>query len=228
MSTKKFPCRIEEIPVLGECVVSSAEKDINDFNSYSPLFSFEYFSMVRSKIEICKTLLARSSTVAGEVNGVTQQLCDKGKDFRTALNVLDKYLQLDKDKLDVAIEDVGLKNVRVDTRKGNIEKFMSNVKISLVAVKRNLRVLEAQGMKPAFFKEIETQLQEINSLTKKQSELINKHDMLIAENTGKFNDLWNTIRAILNAAKAIYRDVDEVKMKDYTFTQLKRRIKAKG
>jgi hypothetical protein len=225
MSTKKFPCRIEEIPVFGEFVVSSAEKDINDLNGYSPLFTIEYLSSVKSRIEICKELII-SSTVVRELNDVTQQLHDKGKTFRLTLNALNKYLQPGRDRLNIAIEDVGLKNIRVDIRKGNIEKFMSSIRILLVAVKRNLQVLEVRGMTPAFINEIETQLQEINSLNEKQNSLISKHDKVISENIDRFNDLWNSIRTILTAARVIYRDTDEVKMKDYTFAQLKRRVNA--
>ena len=42
-----------------------------------------------------------------------------------------------------------------------------------------------------------------------------------------FNDLWTSLQPILKTAKAIYRVVDETKLKDYTVTQLVKRINAR-
>jgi hypothetical protein len=227
MSTKKFPCKIEEIPVVGELVVGSAEKDINDFNGYSPLFTIDYLSSLRSKIEVCKELV-KSFVITKELKAVTQQLDYKTKNFRITLNILERYLKIGSYELDVEVKDVGLRGVRMNITKGNIEGLMYNMRTSLVTVKRNLPALETQGLKPSFIDEIEAQLNEINSLNEKQNELTSKCYRLITDNMGKFSDLWNSIRLILNTAKVIYRGVDEVKLKDYyTFSQLKKRINAK-
>jgi hypothetical protein len=48
------------------------------------------------------------------------------------------------------------------------------------------------------------------------------------KNIYQFNDLWDSLQPILKTAKAIYRGVDEVKLKDYTVTQLTKRIHAEG
>jgi hypothetical protein len=42
------------------------------------------------------------------------------------------------------------------------------------------------------------------------------------------NDLCDSLHPILDAAKALYRGVDDVKLKDYTVLQLKKRINAEG
>lgn len=225
MSTKKFTCKMEEIPALGEYVVSSAERDINDFNGYSTMFTIDYFATVRSKIEVCMELI-KLTIVSKELNGITHLLYSKSKTFRIKLTVLEGYLKQGAEKLDIAVEETGLKKVKSNIYGGNIEELLSSMQISMTAVQRNLPVLEAQGMTPTLIDEINSLLQDIRTLKEKQNALMNKRNRLTAENIDKFNDLWSSLRLIMNTAKAIYRDVDEVKLQDYTVAILRKRIKA--
>jgi hypothetical protein len=214
---------MEDVPVIGEFIVSSAERDIKDFNGYSAMFTIDYFATVRSKIEVCRELI-KSTTVSKELKDVTHQLHEKSRTLRIKLNALEGYLKLGAEKLDIAVEDVGLKNIRKDISRGNIEVLLSNIRASLVIMKRNLPALKAQGLKQPLIADMEAYLQEINALNEKRNALISKRNRLSVENTGKFNDLWNMLRLIMNTAKAIYRDVDEVKLEDYTVAKLKHRI----
>jgi hypothetical protein len=224
MSTIKFKCKFEEIPVLGGFIVNSAEKDISDFNSYSPMFTIDYLAQIRAKIENCKELV-KASTITKELKATTQLLYDKTYDLRSKLNALEGYLKLGADSLDIAVKDFDLKGVRFAIMRRNVEGVISNMKTVLVAVKRNLPVLESKGLKPELIIEIETQLQEINSLNDKQNDLTSKRNRLTNANTEKFNDLWESLQPILNTAKAIYSG-DRVKLKDYTVAQLLKRMNA--
>jgi predicted DNA-binding protein YlxM (UPF0122 family) len=210
--------------VLGGFVVNSAEKDIDDFNHYSPVFTVDYFVPVRAKIEVCKELV-KSSTVTKELKVTTQQLYDRTDDLRGKLNALEGYLKLGADSLDIAVKDFNLKAVRMAISRRNIEGVISNTKTALVAVKRNLPVLESKGLRQTLIDEIEKQTQEINSLNEKQNDLTSKRNRLTDENLDKFNDLWESLQTIINAAKAIY-SFDKVKLKDYTIAQLLKRINA--
>jgi hypothetical protein len=223
MKAKKIPCKTENIPMIGEFIVSNAEKDIKDFNNYSSVFTVNYFVMIKTKIEICKEL-TRSSTVARELKITTLQLYNEIKNLRAKLNALERYLKLRAGKSNIALNDIGLKNVKRDITRHNIEGLLLNMKTSLIAVKQNLPALK---LKQTLIDEIETQLQKISSLNLKQNTLAVKCNKFIIENIDKFYDLWNSLKSILVAARAIYHDVDEVKLKDYTIAQLKKKVNAK-
>jgi hypothetical protein len=227
MSNKKFPFKTEEVPVIGEFVMNSAEKDISDFNGYSSVFTSDYFAKIKANIEVCRELV-KSSAVSKELKAVTRQLYGESKKLRTKLNVLEGYLKLGADKLDIALKDIGLKSVRSDITRNNIEGTLSNTKASLIAVKRNLPALVDLGLKQTLIDEIETQLREINALNVKQNTLISKRSRLTSENIDKINNLWNSLKLILTVARAMYRGVDEVKLKDYTIAQLKKRVNAES
>jgi DNA-binding transcriptional regulator GbsR (MarR family) len=224
MSTKNFKCKIEEVPVLGEFIVNSVEKDIDDFNNYSSLFTADYLVPIKAKIEVCKEL-AKSSIVSKELKATTQKLYDDANNLRGKLNALEGYLKLGADSLDIAVKDFDLKNLRLAISKHNIEGVIATAKTVLVAVKRNLPVLNARGLRQELIDEIETQLEEINSLNEKQNDLISQRNRLTDENISKFNDLWESLQPILTVAKAIY-SADKVKLKDYTVSQLLRRMNA--
>jgi hypothetical protein len=225
MNIKKFSCKTEEVPVIGEFLVSNAERDINDFGNYSSIFSANYFASVRSKIEVCKELV-KSSAVSKELKDVTRQLYGRTKTLRVKLNAVEGYFKFGTNNLDIAVEDAGLKNVRQDITKHNVEGLLSNMQTVLTAVTRNLPVLEMQGLKHTLIDEIKTDLKEISMLNERQNLLMSKRNRLTVENIQKFNDLWSNLKLIMDAAKAIYRGVDEVKLKDYTAAQLRKRINA--
>jgi hypothetical protein len=70
------------------------------------------------------------------------------------------------------------------------------------------------------------QIIEISALNVKQNDLVSKRNRLTKQNIEMFNDLWESLQPVLKTAKAIYRGVDDVKLKDYTIAQLLKRINA--
>jgi hypothetical protein len=227
MIKKKFPCKIEELPTIGEFILERVMTDIADFSDYSSLFTSDYPATIQKKIVVCKELVA-SSAVTKELKVVTQQLYDKSKGLRVKMNVLEGYLKIGAKELDILLEDVGLKSVRSDITRNNTEGLILNVQKALTAVKRNQPVLAAKGLKPELIGDIETQMQEIDALNVKQNKLISARSRLTKANIELFNELWDSLHPILDTAKALYRGVDEVKLKDYTIAQLKKRINAEG
>jgi hypothetical protein len=75
--------------------------------------------------------------------------------------------------------------------------------------------------------EIEVRLEEIGELNVKQNVQTSERNRLTQSNIETFNDLWSSLQPVVNTAKAIYRGVDDVKLKDYTVAQLLKRINAK-
>ncbi|MDR1553488.1 MAG: hypothetical protein LBS69_08520 [Prevotellaceae bacterium] len=222
---KKFQGKIEDVPVLGEFLLSNVKKDINDFRSFSSVFTPDYLTGIETKINLCKELIS-SSSVTKELKTVTRQLYSKSKGLRVKLNVLEGYLKLGANDLDVTVEDAGLKNVRNDITRCNTEGLASNMQKVITVVKRNQPALEAKGLRPEMISDIESQIGEISALNVKQNDLISKRNRLTKQNIELFNDLWESLQPVVKTAKAIYRGVDDVKLKDYTIAQLLKRINA--
>jgi len=224
---RRFYCKIEDLPTISRFLLNSYLKDQKDFYNYSSVFTVEFVSSLEAKITVCEELIS-SSAVIKELKTVTIQLYAKSKNLRIKLNALEGYLKLTASELDVIVEDVGLKNVRINISNGNTEGLILNVQKVLTAVVRNQAVLEANGMKPELIDEIKNQAQEIKLLNIRQNDLISDRNRMTKLNVELFNDLWDGVQPILKTAIAIYRGVDDVKLKDYTISQLLSRINAGG
>jgi hypothetical protein len=103
---------------------------------------------------------------------------------------------------------------------------MLNMHKLLTVVRRNLSVLETKGLRSELVSDIESQIGEISALNTRQNDLISDRNRLTKQNIELFNDLWESLQPVLKTAKAIYRGVDDTKLKDYTVAQLMKRINA--
>jgi hypothetical protein len=224
--TRKFKCKVEELPVIAGFVLSNLKKDMDEFNAYSTMFTPNLVIAIESKINACEKLIS-SSTVTKELKMVTIQLSDKSKGLRVKLNVVEGYIKLAGNDLDVTLEDVGLRSVRVAISSNNTEGLILNMRKFIDVVKRNMNALVAKGLRPEVIADFETQIDEISVLNTKQNDLISERNRMTKQNIETFNDLWDSLQPVFNAAKAMYRGVDDTKLKDYTVTQLISRVNAK-
>jgi hypothetical protein len=228
MKTKKmFRCKFEELPVIGEMVVGNARRDIAGFGSFSSIFTPSYFDGIDLKILNCRKKI-RSWVVMQELKTTTDTLGIKTRQLRVMLNLLEGYIKLSAGELDVKGSDMGLSIVRRAISRGNTEAVIMNMANLLAAVRRNESALEIHGMKPQLIDDIATQTEDINALNIKQSEQESIRNRLTEENTDMFNDLWKALLPLFETGKALYKGVDEAKLKDYTLTQLLKRISHEG
>lgn len=228
MTKQLFPCRVEELPIIGGFIVSNAEKDLADFSSFSPLFTSEYLDGIKKKVSDCQKIMS-SSVVTKELKAVTEKLTDTYNNIlRIALNQLEGYLNLAGKELDIATKDFGLKAVRSSIANGNVEGIIANMQKVIVPVKRNEAVLSSKGMSAELTDKLEEITKEINALNLKQNELMSDRSRLTDENLNLFNDLWESLQPILKTGQALYKGIDPVKLKDYTVSQLIKRVNAEG
>jgi hypothetical protein len=228
MKTKKlFQCKFEELPVIGEMVVGSARRDIVEFGEFSSIFTPSYFDVIDLKILNCRKKM-RTWVVVQELKATTETVTTKTKQLRVMLNLLEGYIKLSSNDLDVKGSDMGLSIVRKAISHGNTEAVVMNVGNLLASVERNRTALEAHDMKSQLIDDIVAQTEEINALNIKQSEQESLRNRLTEENIDLFNDLWKALLPVFETGRVLYRGVDEAKLKDYTVTQLVKRINHTG
>ena len=222
-TNKLFPCRIEELPVIGDFLLNSAKRDLSDFEGFSPMFTTGYLSEIDDKVAGCRTVVS-TSVVSKELKATTDKLTKTYTGLRVPLNKLEGYLKLSANELDISVADFGLKKLRDTISKGNVEGIARNMQTFLTQVKRNQEALTAKGMTTALTEELESATQEIEGLNVKQNELISRRGRLSDENQNLFNELWSSLQTILKTGQALYKGSDSVKLKDYTMAQLLKRV----
>ncbi|MDR2040997.1 MAG: hypothetical protein LBP98_01610 [Tannerella sp.] len=218
-----FQCSISDLPVIGEFLLESLGRDINDFSAYSPLFTTSYRDGVRAKILACRGL-TRAWTLIKELKTVTGKLYADMNALRVRLNPVEGYLKLAAASLDVAVADAGLKEVRKSISNGNAETLVPAVAEFLATLRRNLSALQAVGLQANQLDAIEQHTLAIDALNVRQNKLESERNRVTEQDVDAYNDLWLALQPILKTGKALYRGTDKAKLKDYTFVQLEKRL----
>jgi hypothetical protein len=222
-----FKCKAEELPVIGEFLVEAVRRDMAEFSGFSPVFNEAGLGEIEAKINACRETV-RSWVFIKELKAVTEKLENKTNLLRVGLNKLEGYLNLAAGNLDVRVADAGLISLRKAISRGNTEGVIAGVANLLVVVRRNLPALEAKGLQAALPDEIAAQTHEIGALNVKQNELESLRNRQTEEDVEVFNDLWKSLLPVFETGRALYRGVNEAKLKDYTYTQLHKRIHSEG
>lgn len=227
METKKFNCKMEEVPVIGGFILESLESNITDFQDFASDYTQEKITAIRTKRNFCLEL-EKSNSVTQQLKSTTSTLLEKEQNLRPSLNMLEGYVKRAANELDIAPTGFGIATVRTAISKGNDEGVISGMKNVLQNVTRNRAVLVSKGLKPEFLTELSTTVTEIDTLNNLQNSLINKQIATTSANVKDYNELWDMITKVCEDARAIYKGVDEVKLKQFTISSLIKRVNAEG
>lgn len=223
MEEKKFNCKMEDVPVVTGFVLVSFERDKADFVKYSPIFADPFATNVRTRQTECYEIV-KSGDVLKLQKVAKKQLEAKLGDCRLSLNQVEGYLKLAKSSLDIEVADFGLRAIRAAIGDENMEKIISEGHSLIANLKRNETALQAKGMNPDMLTALTTLVGEIDGLNTNHNSKKNERSRAADDSIKTFNELWDTTGTILNAGRALYRGVDEVKLREYTMANLLKRV----
>ena len=227
MEEKKFNCKMEEVPILAGFVMESLIEDLSDFHDYSSDYGQPTVAAILAKRNYCLDL-EKSNSVLQQLKSTTASLLEKEASLRPTLNRLEGYLKRASGSMNIAADGFGLKETRLAVSHGNDEGIIAGLKTILGNISRNQAVIEAKGLKPEFVTELTAVSTEIDSLNNMQNQLQNQRNSTTSTNIKDYNELWGLMNNVCQDARAIYKGVDEVKLKKYTVTALLKRVNAGG
>lgn len=225
MEEKKFNCKIESLSVIGGFLLVSFVNDKQKFIDYSPVFNDPFEANFRTKQILCAEMVTAEEVVKLQ-KSTTIQLGKKMTDLRLVLNPLEGYIKLAGAKLDIQVADFGVKQVRDAISAKMPEPALSGLKLLVANLNRNKAALETVGYKAATVDELGVYISEITALNEKQNELKNKRSRTSDEIIKENNALWDIMAVVFNGGRAIFRGVDEVKLREYTFAHVKKRVQS--
>ncbi len=223
MDKKKFNCKMEDIPVITGFVLASMERDKEDFVAYSPRFVDPFMTNMRAKQAECYEIV-KSTDVLKHQKAVKVQIDDSLVKLRINLNQIEGYLKLSEDKLDIKLYDFGLKIIRTAIGKGDVEKIIAVGRTLISNVKRNEPELQTNGLKPEAIVVLENLINEIDNLNEKHNSKKDERSRAADGSNAVLNNLWDALNSIIDAGRAMYRGVDNIKLKEYTITHLLKRV----
>lgn len=224
MEQKKFNCKNESLPVIGSFLLLSFVEDKQQFISFSPVFNTPFEDNLRAKIAFCSEMVVAEDLVKQQKE-ITKKIEKTLTDLRVKLNPIEGYIKLAVG-LDVSVNDFGLKKVREGINDKKPEDALSGLKTLAANLARNKTVLETVGYKTVLIDDITAATAVITSLNEQQNEFKNKRSRTADEVLKEYNLLFDMMSIVFNAGKAIFKGVDDVKLREYTFSIVKKRVDA--
>lgn len=223
MDKKMFNCKMVDVPVITGFLLASMERDKVDFLEYSPMFADPFMTDVRIKQAECYEIV-KSADVLKHQKMVKTQIEDCFVELRRGLNHLEGYLKLGVDKLDIKLSDFGITAIRADIAKSDVETTISDGHTLITNVKRNSTVLLAKGLKPEAIASMEVLVNKIDVLNENHNSKKDERSRAAVISFTKLNELWLIDKNIMDAGRALYRGVDNVKLREYTLSHLLKRV----
>ena len=223
MESKKFNCKMEDLPVIAGFAIQSLETDKADFIDYSPVYDGDFIPDAKTKQKECSELVKQEDVLKRQKK-VTQEINISLKSLRNDINKTEGYLLLGANQLDISVADFGLADIRLNISKNNVEGVCSDIQSLVVKLKRNEAILTAKGMKTALLDDLTAKGEKLDKLNLNQNDFKNKRSRTASDNIKIFNELWDILNMILDGGRSLYRTTDKVKYKEYTLSQLKKRV----
>ena len=224
MEIKKYWCKTEEVPVVARYVLNSLRVDLTDFRNFSSMYSEELITSVEAQKNVCSELI-KTSAITGQLKLITQQLNEKANTLRISLNPLEGYLILGSKELDIQVADFELKRIRKNIASGNMEGVIQDVTTLISNLKRNGTALANVGMNAQIIDDLQAIAANIRVLNEAQHLKESERSRMLDSNQKEFNKMWKMITMITKSAQAIYRGVNNVKLKEYTISNLIKKAK---
>lgn len=223
MNSKNFNCNYEDLPVVTGFILTSFENDKLDFLAYSPLFADPFLSNARAKHTECTTIV-KASDILKYQKAAKGKLDQLANEIRLYLNEIEGYLKLAKSSLNISVDDFGLSTIREAIASSSREKIASGGQSLLVHLRNNATALSAVGFSNQKLENFETMLNNLSSLNNEHNDKKNERIRTADTNIDKFNALWDVTTTIVDAARAIYKGKNEVKLREYTISNVMKRI----
>ncbi len=213
---------MENIPVIGGFVISRAQKDLARIMEAAPDMDQPYLDTLTAKQEIVKALV-RPREKTAEMKAVTRYMYTVMDELRPRLNLLEIKLQRAGQLLTKPAEAFGLGNIRRHIRSRNAEAMVAALELLLHDLDTNIKILESKGFTAAMREEFVSAANAIFLLNGQQNEKMDERAELTQENKLTISDYWKGISELMATGRLLYRD-DPVKLKEYTFAVLHRRV----
>jgi len=218
---KQFHGKMEEMPIIAGFVLSSVTRDLEDFKEYSDLFTPEYLTDFEAKRKACTELIMTDS-VNVALKATTVKLREQLKELSIFLVRIEGYINMANKG--TSGERFGIKKLRQQLYKGNVEGAILNGRIFLNNLTENKTFLMEKGMKQEQLDSLKTLINTIENLNFEQNDMLSRRAQNCLSNIEAFNSLWFVLQPVLHSGKAIYKANNEAKLKDYTLSHLRKRM----
>lgn len=219
---RSYNCKDEELPMIGQLLFLSFQRDLAEFSAFSPKFGESYVADIEAKLTTVSELVEpKAETLAKKL--ITTQLYEIIDGLLQPINSLSAYLSLAK-VLKISTAEFGLTALRKACIKHDVEGVLNDINFVLVNVNAHKTILVAQGLKEELITVLSTSAGTLTNLKKEQYSLLTNRKSIVQDNLLVLNGYYNQLTEICTVGKALYKSINPAKVKEYTFTEIKKQV----
>ncbi len=222
--SRNYNCKDEELPVICNFVLFSLKRDLAEFSGYSQKFNEGYVNTFETKINSISDLVEpKSETV--QLKTITDEMHATMDGLIDPINRVTGYITLGKLDKTISVADFGLTQLRksVNTRDTeNVIKCLHTINLNLEKFKTELT---AQGLSEVLTTKFSTAETDIAQGKQKQYEIVSNRKSIVQNNLSVCNDVFSQLSEIMAIGKILYKATDRVKLQEYSFSELKKRVR---
>ncbi len=220
---RSYKCKDEELPVIFRLSLISLKRDLADFKAYSPKFGESYLAGYESEIASVEELLSPASETA-EMKKITDRLHSGMDVLLNDVKHLEGYLKMAGSSIHLSNTDFGLSGLRKGINHTDPEKVLDCLKDVNKNVAKYKSELAEQGFTDLFQAKLLEVYTSLNTDRQLQYQILTNRKALVQSNVGILNKLYDRLTEILRTGKILYQGKDAVKLQEYTFTELVKRV----
>lgn len=222
--TRKYNCKDEELIPICKYAAFSLKRDLNDFTAYSPKINDAYVAAFEEKIgEVSEVLNPKIETIM--LKSITAELYEAMTGLIDPINKVGGYLKLAGASVPVSAKDFGLPMLRKKANAKDAEGVVQGCKLVHANLLHYKAQLAEQGLTDVLIAVFETTAATVAEKNQKQYEIISSRKNIVQNNLNLFNELFLQLSEICEIGKILYKGKDALKLREYTFTELKKNVR---
>jgi hypothetical protein len=199
-------------------------RDSADFLAFSPVFNQDYFNSFDAKINLVDELVS-PKTETDELKKITKRLYQTMDSLIEPIAGIRGYLRLAKDSVGMSAKDFGLTLLTQKIAARDAEGVRKNLLLVVSFLKKYREPLVAVGLSDAVIEQFEAAVSSITEDNKLQFEIVSKRKAIVQKNLKTLNDLYKQLTDLLSIGKALYKNTDPAKAKEYVFQSLMKSVR---
>jgi len=214
-----YNCMDEDVPPICSFAASNLKRDQATFTAYSPKFNLDFLSRFESDIALAYDIIEPQSEMQLQ-KAITARMYGTIESLQGLNNRLGGYIQFAKlDLIDFGTAE--LREAIHDNDADAAVKGLNLISKNLVNYKDQL---VKEGLTDEFVAQLDSATKSLIADKKRRYEIFSNRALIVQDNIGFFNELYKTLTMILTAGKILYQKKDPAKVKEYTFSELKKRV----
>ncbi len=218
-----FKFRQEELPIVGELLLQLFNRDRIKFENFSAEYNDEFIISVKDQIgKVLK--LVNSASLTGKISKITEELYQVMGNVKPNLDLIAAYAQRANKNLNIPYSKFGLKEVKKELRRKNVEGFIMKVEILQKNITDNLEALKAKGYKENLGTELGIMSEKIYDLNLVQEGKMSERKQLVVDNNVEFTTLWQMLSDISKTGKLVLK-ANPSMADEYKFSHVLKKVR---